>query len=380
MLALLRVDSNFNATKLLLSLIYILGVVGMSNAIDCDVHPAVPSLRALLPYLPEFWRDVVVQNELNELDAVSYPTGSPLSARDDWRPTQGKAAATLDLVQSQLLDPFRLRTAICNCLYGVHLLFNEDMASVFARAVNEWMKCEWLDRDSRLRASIVVPMQNPERAAEEIDHWAPDKRFVQVLLMSLGEMPLGRRYYWPIYAAAARHNLPIGVHAGSAYRHPVTPVGWPSFHSEDYINQAQAFQTTLSSLICEGVFSKFPSLRAVLIESGFSWLPSYIWRLTKFWRGLRSEVPWVDRPPDEIVRDQVRFTLQPVDAPPTQADLERILAHMDSDRLLLFSTDYPHWQFDGTDVMPSGLSPELIRRIQVDNPLETYPRLRETLQ
>ena len=45
--------------------------------------------------------------------------------------------------------------------------------------------------------------------------------------------------------------------------------------------------------------------------------------------------------------------------------------------MLLFSTDYPHWHFDGEDVLPEGLAERAIRKILVDNPLETYPRLRD---
>ena len=48
--------------------------------------------------------------------------------------------------------------------------------------------------------------------------------------------------------------------------------------------------------------------------------------------------------------------------------------------MLLFSTDYPHWQFDGDAVLPDGLSNEMLQRILIDNPLETYPRLREGVQ
>ncbi|HEY8273227.1 MAG TPA: amidohydrolase family protein, partial [Pseudolabrys sp.] len=99
----------------------------------------------------------------------------------------------------------------------------------------------------------------------------------------------------------------------------------------------------------------------------------------KTWRGVRSEVPWIDRAPAEIIRERVRLTLQPVDAPAGDpAALGRTLEHIGSDRMLLFSTDYPHWHFDGDDVLPDGLSDDTIRRIMIDNPLETYPRLQES--
>jgi len=42
---------------------------------------------------------------------------------------------------------------------------------------------------------------------------------------------------------------------------------------------------------------------------------------------------------------------------------------------LLYSSDYPHWHFDGDDAMPPGISPVLARKIRIDNPLATYGRL-----
>jgi hypothetical protein len=50
---------------------------------------------------------------------------------------------------------------------------------------------------------------------------------------------------------------------------------------------------------------------------------------------------------------------------------------MQSDELLLFSTDYPHWQFDGDAALPEGMSPELVRKIMIDNPYATYGRLKQ---
>ncbi|MEY9243058.1 putative TIM-barrel fold metal-dependent hydrolase [Bradyrhizobium elkanii] len=44
--------------------------------------------------------------------------------------------------------------------------------------------------------------------------------------------------------------------------------------------------------------------------------------------------------------------------------------------MILFSSDYPHWQFDGDEVLPQGLSQDLVRKIMIDNPHATYGRLK----
>ncbi len=347
--------------------------------IDCDIHPAVPDMSALLPHMNDHWRETIVQRGIVNLDSISYPNNAPLTARPDWRSGKSTPGSDRTLLGQQALDPFGTQLAICNCLFGVQLMYSEDMAAAFARAVNNWIVKEWLDKDDRLRASIIIPVESPEQAVDEIDRCAADPRFVQVMMLAMGEMPLGRRHYWPIYAAAERHGLPLGIHAGSSYRHAVTQVGWPSYYIEDYVAQAGAFQTQLASLICEGVFTKYPELKVVMIESGFTWVASFIWRLHKFWRGLTMEVPWIDRTPGDIVRENVRFTLQPVDAPLNTDDLMKSIEHMGSDELLLFSTDYPHWQFDNDEVLPKGLPSDLMQKIMIDNPLSTYARLREAV-
>lgn len=346
--------------------------------IDCDVHPTCPSITALLPYMDDMWRETVIRRGIDDLTTISYPATNPLSARADWRDATGRAATSAATLGVQALDPFGSSHAILNCLYGTQAVFSEDMAAAFCRALNGWIAAEWLGRDSRLRASIVVPMLNAELAVEEINHWAHDTRFVQVLLLANGEVPLGRRAMWPIYAAAERHGLPVGVHAGSTYRHPITPVGWPSYFTEDYVNQTPAMQSQLTSMVTEGVFARFPKLTVVLMESGVTWLPAWEWRLTKFWKGVRSEIPWVADPPGSIVRDHVRLTLQPFDGPPDSATVMRVMDHFRSDDMILFSTDYPHWQFEGLEAIPAGMDPGLAQKIMADNPLRTYSRLNQT--
>jgi predicted TIM-barrel fold metal-dependent hydrolase len=218
-------------------------------------------------------------------------------------------------------------------------------------------------------------MHSPELAAKEIERMAADPRFVQVLVWEMGELPLGRRIHWPIYRAAERLDLPIGIHAGSSYRHPPTNLGWPSYYLEDYVSWSTGFAGVLNSLITEGVFVEFPRLKVVLMESGVTWLPGWMWRADKTWRGVRAEVPWLEKSPAAYAREHVRLTVQPFDAPPRADQLQRIIEEIGSDEMLLFSTDYPHWHFDDKDALPDGLPEHLLRKLLVDNALKTFPRL-----
>src|ERR1700755_1186047 len=128
------------------------------NAIDCDVHPTLPDMKALLPYLDDFWRETVEERGINSLETVTYPPNAPLTARPDFRGKDGRAATAASGLAMQVCARWGAGVAICNCLYGVGLLFSEDMAAAFTRALNDWIAKEWLDRDPRLRAWIVVPV------------------------------------------------------------------------------------------------------------------------------------------------------------------------------------------------------------------------------
>ena len=118
----------------------------------------VPNTTALLPYLPEYWRDQFLNRHIDRypFTLMSYPPNSPLSCRPDWRPAAGLPGSDIDLLRSQALDAFGTKFAICNVLHGAIALFNEDMAAALCAAVNDWTAKELLDRDPRLRSSILI--------------------------------------------------------------------------------------------------------------------------------------------------------------------------------------------------------------------------------
>src|SRR6185312_10154420 len=109
------------------------------GGIDCDVHPSLPSLRALLPYLDPYWQEQITLRGIDGLDLSAYPLHAPASLRPDWRPANGKPGADIDALRRHVLDAFGSRFAILHCLYGVPALQNRHFASVLATALNDWV-------------------------------------------------------------------------------------------------------------------------------------------------------------------------------------------------------------------------------------------------
>jgi uncharacterized protein len=337
------------------------------DVIDCDVHAVVPSVEALFPYLDEPWREYISQSGFKGAVDTAYPK-APTSARPGSTPAQGPAGSSLDLLRAQALDAWGSRLAILNCSYAVDSIHNPDADIAVARAVNDWLVAEWLDQEPRLRASLVVPTKQPVIAAREIDRLGGHPGFVQVYLPVRSPLPYGKRHWHPIYEAAVRHDLVVGLHFGGNPGNPPTSVGWPSYYLEEYVGMATAFQSQLMSMVVEGVFDRFPTLRVACVESGFAWLPPFLWRFDKEWKGLQREVPWTKRLPSAYVREHVRFTLQPLDGPPDARRTRELVAELGADELLLFATDYPHWQFDDpAEALPVGLPPGLERSILSEN-------------
>ena len=342
--------------------------------IDCDIHNTLPAETSLHPYLSARWRQYADDFGARTYHGLYYPLASEHAARTDaWPPSGLKPGSDLDFLREQLLDRWGIEYGVLLPLLGSGKQLNLEWGAAMSRAINDWQAAEWLDPEPRLRASIAVAYEAPDLAVEEIRRRAGDQRFVQIQFESRTHEPLGRRKYWPIYEAAAEHRLPIGMHFGAQGGWPITGVGHPSFYIEYHTGQSISFQDQVISLVTEGVFERFPGLKFVLIEGGFGWLPRLMWRLDRAYGKLKAEVPHLTQLPSDYIREHVWLTTQPIEEPETPAAFQRLLGDLALDDHIMFSTDYPHWDFDAPDAaIPASVPPETRRKIMAENARSLY--------
>jgi uncharacterized protein len=208
-------------------------------------------------------------------------------------------------------------------------------------------------------------------AAQEIRRVGAHPGFVQVLLPVRADRPYGNRAWYPMIEAAVDHDLVLGVHYGGTPEGPPTSTGTPSYYLAENVGEIGVFWAQVTSMVGEGLFQRFPSLRVSMLEGGFTWLPSLWWRLTKDWKGLRRDIPWVDRSPTEIIRAHMRFSSAPLDSASNE-EFAATLAHLGEENLIMFATDYPHFHDDDMTILFDTTEPVLQRLIMSDTARTWY--------
>jgi predicted TIM-barrel fold metal-dependent hydrolase len=218
---------------------------------------------------------------------------------------------------------------------------NPHYAAVLARAVNDWLRDEFLVKDDRLRAGMVVSALDIPAAAAEVERIGGDERYVQVLMPVRNDVPYGNVIYRPLLEAAQRHGLPLALHAWGRGGNAPTTTGVTTTYLEDYASNAHIAEVQVLSLVAEGVFAAFPELKVAFLECGFTWLPAHLWRFDKDWKGVWREVPWVSERPSEYVRRHMRFTTEPAQLPQDAAQIAEVVQMVGAE-MLMYASDHPH--------------------------------------
>jgi predicted TIM-barrel fold metal-dependent hydrolase len=358
--------------------------------IDASVHPSFPRPEDLTAYLPREYRKQRLPLPLEGLYPLpidTYVEGSTPNvphrppradvATDVYHPhvgTTGALATTLPgsdpkLMDTQVLDgPGADYAILLPLTRGV--VGDPRLEVAIDAATNEWLAETWLgdfNEHGRYRGSIRVCTRSPADAVKEIERWAGHPHFVQVAVPIEASRLFGEQFYFPIWKAAAEHGLPVAVHSdhSAAALPPPTPLGYPMSGLEAYAQHSLQTLTHLTSLIGHGVFDRLESLVFVFADGGFDYMTTVMWRVDNDWRQSRAEVPWVSRAPSEYVRKHVRYVVHDTDAMADPEERARFIELNDLGGVLLYGSNYPHWDHLPHEPFSSPL-PEASREAIVD--------------
>jgi len=346
------------------------------KVVDCDVHLTPRSKDEIFERMSEPWRSRLGRRRANASGKATYATLTPGKRLDSYPPGGGPPGSEPEFVYEQLFESAGVDFAM-TLPEGVRYTVDPEINAAWCHAFNTWLAETWLDRWSadRIFGAIIVAHDDPAGAAREIEYWAGHPRFKQVLITDVSERPLGYPMYEPMWEAAARHGLPVAMHFSGhgAAALGSTPVGrfqrQVDYHSIAY---TLAYSAHLVSVLCGGVFDRHPDLRLVFVEGGYLWHRPLVARLARHWDLFAGEVV-AKRSPIEYVRDHVRFTTQPIEEADAAEDVARLMELADADDILMFSSDYPHFDFDHPKrALPHGLGKATVERIMAGNARELY--------
>lgn len=336
--------------------------------VDCDIHPMAPSTADFFPYMTTEWRrhfeDRGVRTYARARDRYNHPADT--QRIDAYPEGGGPAGSDPALTIERHLDPFGISVALLlpQQPYGVTSWGDIDAANAFMAATNDFFIDTWVSFDPRYNLAVTVSPHDPRTAAAEIRRHANTPGVIGVQLILMDRM-MGDTWYDPIYEAAVECGFPIAVHQSGSegcFTYSQVPAGGvPRSYGERHVVLTQVGAANVADMIVGGAFERFPELKVVMVEWGFSWLPSLSNRLDLFWQRDPSAAPRIKKLPSEYIKKHFTFTTQPLDEVETLADKAALFSPAGLSELLLFSSDYPHYDTDDPIFVLQNKIPEALR-------------------
>jgi predicted TIM-barrel fold metal-dependent hydrolase len=354
-----------------------------TTVVDVDVH--------LSFYADELQRDIADRMDDPYAKQLKYylEEGSTYGysgwASDTWdRDLMGKAPTTLATVTDPedirgiLSKEFHIDYPIVDPLPDLNPIPQNDRAVAIMRATNEMLIERILDRDDHIYGLLTLIPHDPAACAEEIDRLAEEDQIVGAFWNTSGvKTPLGDPQYDVVYQAAEDAGIPLVYHGaatpGMEIDFPILQYEMNTYFGNHSLTHVFSQLMNLTSLLENGIPEKFPDLEFVFKEVGIAWI-TMMYRLNREYKERKPEIPLLEKTPEEYIRDQFYISTQPLDEPEDDRHIKQLLK-MVGPEMLMFSTDYPHFDFDSTETFIQQLthfSDEERERILSQNAAEVY--------
>ena len=230
-----------------------------------------------------------------------------------------------------------------NCL-AEGMIRDPDAAVALCRAYNGWLAEDFCNPEQGLLGVALLPTQDPEEAVKEVRR-AKGLGLVGAMFAADGPNLMGHRRYDPVYQAAADEDLPVSLHAsGTSLADACTGASdFPKFIQAHSISHPFGIIRQFTSMMLEGVFERFPTVRFGFLECGGTWAPWYLDRLDEeFEHRGEEEAPNLTRMPSSFVHEGGNIFFG--------CEAEERLLGPTLDAIgrdtVMYASDWPHWDGD----------------------------------
>jgi uncharacterized protein len=237
-----------------------------------------------------------------------------------------------------------------SCLFPTGMLNigmhpQKEMEVELCWAYNRWLTEKVLpDAGGRFYSMLCLPFSDPGAALRHVETFGDRKHVGGFMVTTVrSHMAVYDNAYMKLYRALEERGLVLSFHSGPNW-------GEPIYKSCNRFLSAHALGFTwynvlqCTNWVINGMGERFPKLPVIWIESGVAWVPFLMQRLDHEYMLRPSEAPLLKKKPSDYMRDMY-YSSQPMEIQDYQA-MECTFRMMNAETQLLYSSDYPHWDFD----------------------------------
>ncbi len=195
---------------------------------------------------------------------------------------------------------------------------------------------------------MYLPFNDPEAALQTVEDFSEVKGAVGFTITSARYKPVHHNQYMKLYAALEERGMPLCCHAGYYWQDSSMSLlnRFIGMHALAFVLCNLVHMT---NWVLNGLPERFPKLKTIWTESGLAWIPFLMQRLDHEYMMRTSEAPLLRKAPSEYMREMF-YTSQPMETDHPKA-MELTFEMIHAETQLLYSSDWPHWDFDPPSVI-----------------------------
>ncbi len=234
-------------------------------------------------------------------------------------------------------------------LLAIGMLTDSDLEAELCWAYNRWLTEKVVPASNgRFYTMLALPFSDPEASLRQVETFGNRPGVKGFLVTSVRNLPVHHNAFMKVYRAIEERGLCLAFHSGI---HP----GEPFFKSLNRFATVHALGFTfynilhMTNWVSNGLCERFPGLPVIWIEAGLAWIPFLMQRLDHEHMMRPSEFPMLKKKPSDYMRDMY-YASQPMETGDPRG-LQCTFEMMNAETQLLYSSDYPHWDFDVPSVI-----------------------------